>query len=99
MNKKVFLIIIVFILLFFIWFMKSRKEDNIIQTEKYNEIYYETITNDGKNEYVIYNSKTGLEITRISEDEKYKIDIYETDPDYEEIPVEDTEIENGEILE
>lgn len=99
MNKKIFLIIIVFVLLVFIWFMKFKNEENIIETEKYNEIYYETITNDGKNEYVIYNSKTGLEITRISEDEKYKIDIYETDPEFEEIPVEDTEIENGEILE
>lgn len=99
MNKKIFLIIIVFVLLVFIWFMKSKDEEDIIQNEKYNEIYYETITNDGKNEYVIYNSKTGLEITRISEDEKYKIDIYETDPEFEEIPVEDTEIENGEILE
>ena len=63
MNKKIFLIIIVFVLLVFIWFMKSKNEENIIETEK------------------------------------YKIDIYETDPEFEEIPVEDEENINDSIIE
>lgn len=40
-------------------------------------------------EYVVYNNK-GKEITRISEDEKYKAKIYEIDSGYQEIEREDS---------
>lgn len=100
-NKLIIVVAIILIIVCLVAgnISKSAKENVAGNDKKDREITYNTVTNEltGEDEYIVYDKDTGKEITRV--DEEYQLKIYEIDPDYEEIPVEDTEIENGEILE
>ncbi len=73
---------------------KENKTDPIIES---NEITVNrTVNENGEQEYVIYDKKTGAEKARVSDEHQLKI--YELDPDYEELPVEILQEElNGKV--
>ncbi|MBO5397850.1 MAG: hypothetical protein J6A36_02820 [Clostridia bacterium] len=104
MSKTNKLVIVIAVILIIVCLVagninKNAKENVAESNEKDREITYNTVTNEltGTEEYIVYDKDTGKEITRV--DEEHQLKIYEIDPNYEEIPVEDTEFENGGFLE
>lgn len=88
MNRKYVIVILILIIIVCVFYGKKSNDNEINNNiEEGNKTYYNIVINEetGENEYIIYNSVTNEEIVRVSEDEKYKLDIYETDPDFEEI--------------
>ena len=87
MNKKyIIIIILVLCIVQIIVFINKNvkiKENNDGDTIR--KINVNAITNEstGLDEHIIYDKKTGKEITRV--DEEYQIKIYELDPNFEEI--------------
>ena len=100
-NKLVIIVAVILIIVCLVAgnINKNAKENVVGNDEKDREITYNTVTNEltGTEEYIVYDKDTGKEITRV--DEEYQLKIYEIDPDYEEIPVEDEENISDDIIE
>lgn len=96
-NKLVIVVAIILIIVCLVAgnINKNAKENLAESNEKDREIAYNTVTNEltGTEEYVVYDKDTGKEITRV--DEEHQLKIYELDPNYEEIPVEDKDNMNN----
>ena len=102
MSNSNKLIIVVAIILIIICLVagninKNTKENVAGNDEKDREITYNTVTNEltGAEEYIVYDKDTGKEITRV--DEEHQLKIYEIDPDYEELQVDNRDSENNNI--
>lgn len=91
--------IVLIIICIFIGAIRNNNESqsNIDGKQEFKEISYNTVTNEvtGEDEYVVYDKESGVEKARVSEE--YQLKIYELDPDYEELPVEDTYMNNTDI--
>lgn len=86
-NKKIILIFIAIVIISSILFLvlNNKKQESqlpIKMDKTKNEI-------TGKEEYIIYDKNTNKRITTFNEVDKYKIKIYELNPNYEEINVEE----------
>ena len=99
-NKLVIVVAIILIIVCLVAgnINKNAKENVVGNDEKDREITYNTVTNEltGTEEYIVYDKDTGKEITKVNEE--YQLKIYEIDPNYEELPVENIE-ENENIVE
>lgn len=95
-NKLVIVIAIILIIVCLIIgnINKNTDENSIDTGEETRKVTYNTVTNEviGRKEYVVYDKNTGKEITRVLEEHQLKI--YETNPYYEELPVDSSKIEN-----
>ena len=95
MTKKQLIIvgssiaIIILILIIVLVNKKKTPVENVVEETSGVEIV------ESDNGYIVYNKKTGREITKVSEDEKYKLRIYELDPNYQEIKHEEYEGGSG----
>jgi len=100
MSKTNIIVIIVAICLIIIClFVINKKPDNnnensTSQVMETNEMVVNRVINEsGDDEYIVYDKKTGAEKTRV--DEEYQLKIYELDPDYEELPVNENRNEEN----